>query len=527
MLIVGFLFNSCRNPAYNIDVTVDANIMNYKATLLVSDVNGAVPAGLTVSVTGQDAAKVYDFSATKAIYAPGGIVTLGIPYMYTPEANKPLVFNMLFKAPGYMDKLIPMEIQLGQWTQTVLVTMTKPDQNTVAAAFKEQNTVLSATGATTAPVTVATTSNVNVTQTTTITIPAGTQFKDASGATLTGTLASTAITYDTADPRSLGLFPGGDMSAPVVTLPSGAGSAFFFPAGFTTILMEVGGKQVKTFANNPVTVKIQIDPTYKIVATSALVKAGDQLAIYSYEVATGVMKFESNQTVIADGPGKLAVQFTTTHLTDYVATEAKETTTCKDVKVTASASWLTDGASRPVTVQLFRANGTVLIGSSALTLSDGLVSTLGLLPEVPVQYKVIDITGEQLAEGTILNPCAGEPLNVVIRKPTGVIDAVRLTLNVYCPNKGKIMVPNFDMFFKLPGETTYKLLGTFSKGVLTTSALKVGTTYDFKAVWGNQVKLGMSRTITDADMAKTVGDGYYGDTVEPNRGFLVEACNGI
>ena len=529
VLIVGFLFNSCRNPAYNIDVLMDANIMNYKATFIVSDAVSGVPAGLTVSVNGQDAAKVYDFSATKAIYAPGGIATIGIPYMYTPTANAPLVFNMLFKAPGYMDKLIPVEIQLNQYQQQIPVTMVKLAQNNAADSYAyvaSAPVTLAASGATTAPVTV-TTPTTKVPEASSITIPTGTTFKSETGATLSGApLTIQMVTYDATDAATIGMFPGGDFSAPAVTMPTLTGSAFFIPAALTTIRMFVGTTEVKSFSG-PVSVTMYLDPTFVPDATGVPVAPGNVLPVYSYDVNTGVAVFESNQTVTLVG-GKPALVFTTLHLCEKITGNIYNTTNCKDIKVTASASWLTEGSSRPVTVQVFNATGTRLLATMPLTLKDGLVSTLGKLPPIGVQYKVVDVTGEILANGTIADPCAGAPLNIVITKPAGVIENIRLVLNVTCPNKGRIIVPNFDLFFKAPGaaDSDYKLLGTASKGILTTTTLKVGTTYQFKAIWGNQVKIVAPRTITSADMATTVGEGFYGDhAANENTALLIEACN--
>jgi hypothetical protein len=54
--------------------------------------------------------------------------------------------------------------------------------------------------------------------------------------------------------------------------------------------------------------------------------------------------------------------------------------------------------------------------------------------------------------------------------------------------------------------TTFKLLGTVTKGYISTSLLSTSKPYDFKAVWGSYVKLASNKTVS-VDNAATVGDG--------------------
>ena len=79
MVLVGFLFNSCRNPAYEINVLFDADVIKYKATVLLKDVAGnPLPNTFKATISGTDAAAIYDFSGTRAIPVVNNVITLGV-----------------------------------------------------------------------------------------------------------------------------------------------------------------------------------------------------------------------------------------------------------------------------------------------------------------------------------------------------------------------------------------------------------------------------------------------------------------
>jgi hypothetical protein len=533
LLLTVLFFNSCRNPAYDMNVLFDADIIKYKATIILKDASGtALPANLSVSVTGTDAASIYDFSGTKVIYAPGGVITLGVTPKGEPTAAKALSFNIIVKGSGYEDKNIPVAIIENQFSQIIEVTMLKSNTPTSVTSVISRNVPLSPTGAVTATTTLVTPVSATVPQTTTVTLPAGTQLKDGSGAILTGSAVNArAINFDASDPEAIGLFPGGDFSAPVVTGPGGTkGPAFFIPAGYTSIQLFVGTTEVKSFTN-PISVKVQLDPAFRPQATGALLKAGDQLSIYSYQVETGEFKYESMGTVAQDGSGQLAITFETSHLTIFIIGDVIPTPGCKGAEVTFIAPWLGVG-TQPLQVEIYTSDGLKLLDKRTLLMKDGLKDYFTGLPAIPVRYRIVDNVNKALAEGSITDPCAGTAFTINLGVPEGgAPQSVTLVLNVVCPDKGAITVPNFDLFYKPAGapNSAYALLGTAEKGLLKTTLLKVGSSYDFRATWRNTTKTA-SRLITDQDMSATVDpNGFLGSpgSENYNRGLLIEACKGL
>ena len=527
-VLIGLVIGGCRNPAYDINVLFDAAVIQYKATLILKEATGAaLPANITATITGTDAASIYDFSGTKAVPVVNGIITLGVTPKDIPTSAKTLSFNVVITAPNYDTKIIPVTIALNQFGQIINVTMLKTVVPSPASSVVTTEIPLSPTGASTAVATFATPSTGNVPQQTSITVPAGVTFKDASGATLTGgSVTAQAVNFDASDPVALALFPGGDLSATNVTLPNGqTGNAFFFPAGFTNIEMFVGGVQVRNFST-PITVGMQLDETFKPQATGAALKVGDQIGIYSYNGSA--FKFETNANVLRDAAGKLAVSFQTNHLTVFIAGDVVATAACKVPSVTYSAAWM-GTASTPLTVQILAADGIKVLDTRTVLISDGLKDVFSGLPPVAVKYKVINpATGATLAEGAIADPCAGTDFTITVGAPGGApVVSVSLVLGVTCPGKGVISVPDFDMFYRPAGSNAaFSLLGTAKKGQIRTTLLTVGQSYDFRANWGTQTKQVNNRLISNTDLSTTVGDGIYLGDKNPtaNKALLIEAC---
>jgi hypothetical protein len=532
LLVVVFVMNGCRNPAYEVNVLFDAQVITYKAGLQLTDASGgALPGNIDVTVTGTDAGAIYDFSGTKKIYSPNGIVTLGVHPKQIPTTGKPLSFNVIVKIPGYEEKNIPMTIAVGQFNQDIKgITMVKTTVPTPYTSVVVKDFPLGAGGATTSISSFSTPSTNNVPQTTSISIPAGTTFKDANGNLLTGgSLTAQAINFDASDPALVSLFPGGSLSASNVIGKDGTvGDVFFSPAGFTDITMFVGGVEVKQFST-PINVSIQVDPTFKLEGSATAIKAGDMLSVYSYQVSTGQFKYETEVAASLDGSGKLAIPFTTNHLTKFIVGQVFSRKNCKTPEITFIAPWLGSN-STVVSIEVLKLDGSRRLAiTESQQVSNGTIISIAKLPPFAVSY-IIKQGNVTLAAGNIVDPCAGAAISVTLPNPTTPVDLVTLLLNVKCP-QGQITVPNFDLYYKVAGapDSQYALLGTVTKGSIKTTLLKVGANYDFRAYWSNTIKTVNNRPITKADMSETVGENDFLGTKSPqyNKSLLIEACKGI
>ena len=537
MLFATVLLNSCRNPAYEMNVLFDAEFIKYSVALSMRGANGeALPNNISVTIEGDDAASIYDYTGTKAIKvakvnADLAVSTIGVTPKAIPVGSSEVNFNVIITAPGYEPKNIPVEMVEGQFRQALDVTLLQSVKPTEASTVLNRDIALT-NGSNPTQIVLTTPTSATVQTSTTVTIPAGNKFFNAANQELTGsTLALQVINFDASDPFSIDLFPAGTLNSKNVTDETGKlVEAFFVPAAFADVKMFLNGQRIRRFAT-PITISLQLDPNY-IMADGEKVKVGDKLPVYSYHVEEGDFDYHVEGTVANDASGKLSVTFTTDHLTIFIVGEVFiKTENCVAPTLTFSAPWLGTAnppAQQEMTLTIFDAtNTTKELGSSLLPIRNGYQVTLDELPTFAVKYQLKNNAGKVVAEGIIGDPCAGGNISVAVGQPDGpVLENVTLTLNVNCPEKGKIIVPVFDLWYRPVGTTEFMKLGTTSNGAISTTLLKVGATYDFRGVWGDQVKTVNKKTISSLDLSTTVeANGFIGDNAPvSNRALLIEAC---
>jgi len=277
---------------------------------------------------------------------------------------------------------------------------------------------------------------------------------------------------------------------------------------------------------------MQLDPNYTS-ANGAKIKAGDQLGVYSYQTSTAQWKFEKNVNVTIEN-GKPVANFTTDHLTWYmVGAFQKSCTTATNISL--DAPWMKDGFTYSLTVQAVV--GGKVVNTMQVSVSNAnkrvIMSNLPLAGGF-VSIRVLSESGEVLtASGTTLpaNACNVEQ-TVTLKEPASTLPKVTLQLYVRCPGDDLVLnvLPTFYLYYRETDETEFKLLGVVDNGFISTSALTPGAEYDFKAVWGENIKYANNKVVT-ADNSATVGTNP-GDIIGEKDGannleMLTEACSTI
>ncbi len=115
--------NACKSPTTDIKVTVDMNILKYSALVHITDVNGIVPAGITLTLSGPAAGSIYEISGKKNFTVVGGIITLGLDPNVTPAVGADVQFSVVVTAPGYQTTTMPISFSNGKFQQVVNVAL--------------------------------------------------------------------------------------------------------------------------------------------------------------------------------------------------------------------------------------------------------------------------------------------------------------------------------------------------------------------------------------------------------------------
>jgi hypothetical protein len=126
-MIALFFSFSCTKPTADIKVVVDANVIKYSAMINVTDANNSdvVPAGLTITVSGQDASSIYEISGKKDLVFADGIISLGPSPTRVPTDSDPVKFTITISAPGYNSISQNIQISASEIQQVVSVSLAK------------------------------------------------------------------------------------------------------------------------------------------------------------------------------------------------------------------------------------------------------------------------------------------------------------------------------------------------------------------------------------------------------------------
>ncbi|EOR95623.1 hypothetical protein ADIARSV_1229 [Arcticibacter svalbardensis MN12-7] len=529
--IISFIsvFTACKNPTDDITIIITPNVFNYTTAIKVDDAAGnALPDGLLVEISGPDADAVYSLSGTKTFIVEKGYIYTGIDPHKDPTPGTPLEFNVKVSGDAILDVNIPFKITYGQGYQLKPIKILNLN-NPASGASVLKPSFSAATLATqdqTVSTNAATSSLVS-----TLKIVSGTQFLNASGQVLSGDrFTSVLVNLDPRTPAGIALFPGESLTSEAIVNAAGQTiTGTFVPAGVTDIEFYLNDVEVKSFSKD-VTMIQDIYPAYINPKTKAVVKVGDLLEIFSYEVTTGIFKFERTVPVISQNNGKLAVTYPISHLTAYIAGFVEGA--CSNSSLQLNATWMTPGVTYPLNVKFVNAANQV-VSDQILNVTS--TTTLIPLATVPTGTSTLSIThastGAVLFNGSVNVNC-GTVIPVTLA-PLAQQPIVTMQLFVRCPGKTVTVsaLPTFQLYYRLAGSNASFLpLGEVVKGYISTTSLDVTKRYDFRGVWDDKIKTVDDRAIV-ANNSTTVGNGSgenLGATDSANNlEMLNEACASI
>lgn len=514
ILVSALLINACKDPLEHFELNVGTEILHYTNIIQVEDGNDQPISSVTAAISGPDATLIYNLAGYKNFTINGGLLGLGIHPEHDPTREREVKYNVSFSGSGYLTQVVPVVISEQQPYSVQTVHILKLDNPPAGVALKQSSLSL-ANNTLPADATLATTTGNQTTGTAEIKLSPGTNFQDPQGNVIPGDHLNLRMVYlETAIEKALGLFPGGSLNSSNVVAEGGTlvTSGSFNPAAVVSIDFFIGTTPVKKF-NQPIQLNIGLDPAFYNITTGATLKTGDQLSVYSYDVATAQWQFEKHVTVEMKN-GKPVANFETSHLSWYMI--GNYLNSCSNPAILRfSGNWMITGNTYPLKVEALLA-GKVLkslqvslnAGSPIVNMSDLPLSTKG------VSIRVYTADGQLLTPGTGValpaGSCTDEHL-VTLNPP--VYNSAKVTLQLYvrCPEKKSTVkvLPTFYLYYReaktSADATGFKLLGVVKNGFLSTSLLTVDNkVYDFKAIWGNNIKYAYKKTVT-ADNSATVG----------------------
>jgi len=529
LFVSSFLLVNCNKPTKDVGLSINGNVIKYGVSLQFWDPkspDGTAPKNIFVKITGKDASKVYEYGGTKVFNVSStGLLSLGLDPFVKPTSSAPISFTVEVFAPDYLTTKIPVIVNGSQAQQSIAVTMISLKNPPSGVAIKQTEIPLSADGSVPSTVTISTTPSSSSPEVISMTIPAGTKFKNASGSVInsnSGTLLVTQAFFSTRNSSSLSAFPQNSFVSDSIYNEFGARtSGYFQTAGFASIEMVVAGQEVKFFTSD-VTINMTIDPTYINPVTKSAVVAGDNIPVYSYDVAKNRWSFEKNIALTNVG-GNITASFATNHLTYYSPSWTGQlcgsaVNMTFNTGVNVSSTYLLDIYSKNGDPRQPIVSGMLVTANNNQTIAVSGVPNENVIIKVypnnannsQADFSIRDAAPLGIYDG---NACAAG--NIIINMPNAQ-NFPPVTFNIVglCP--GNLMVyPTVPTYYRKAGTNApYTLLGTVVSGQFTTTNLILNNTYDFLWLYKNR-ELRKTRIVDSSNYSRvmSVTNRFPGDTL--------------
>ena len=525
ILSVGFIISSCNfTDLPNADLVISQDFMSHVAVVNFISDTSADASGLldetldktVVTITGPDAAKVYNIEGKKSFIITGGKVQLFLDPTADFSGDKEYKVDLTVEPAGYLKRIVPITFSKDQNDSSYEVAMLKksatPSGITIAT---NTSGAVTATGLTTAINLTA--SNVATSGVTTaITVPAGIKMKDASNTVLTGKLETEVISFSETGSNTA-YFPGG-LNPENIDMGNGTtASGSFVSAGFASINMTVGGKKVKTFEGAKVAVKMTLSKNNYNPKTAKPFAPDDTIDIWSYDDDKGQWKFESTGKVKKDADNSLYVSFETSHLSafnlDFWFNDAVSYCFRKTNYVTFK--WNSSIADINAKVE-FSSFALVSWGrwgqvTTAINIDimEGEPVYFRLAPKGATHLNVYDnstgklLLSQDFAEGGL---CLNPTVTLDVPNPPSQV-LVTLKYKGTCSNTTATVLPpvGTSISYREKGKTGWRsfhqvTVQNKNQTSITTNLLEIGKTYEFKAFVGQRSEI-RTYTISQANMS--------------------------
>jgi hypothetical protein len=506
-------FTRCTKPTENFTISINPNVFDNVVAIKFYDAAtpGTAPADVKVTITGDAAQSIYEISGYRKFTVVDGLISVGVLPKAAPTEGHPVVFVINAEAEGYLPVRVPVTMVAGQETKLITVSMVNLDNPPPGVTVAQKTTALSG-GTMPADETIATPVVTASDPKTTIEVPAGTSFRDAAGNTISGAdLATTVVNFNTREAASLNAFPGNGFHSDNITDDNGTVvSGIFRTAGFCSIDMLVNGTDVKTF-NQPITVKMAVDPLQTNSQTGAPFAIGDEVPIWSYEIETGKWIYEKQGTIVSDN-GALQVNFTTSHLSYYNLAFLELSCPVAQVNfitgLTSKESFLVD---------IYPENETAIpaIAGYVMQVENNGTVSFENVPQGNVTMKVYRNTASNSQTNWKVRDA--QPLAIY----TGVLCGSQptITLNIpattpivfdiegQCPSNSAnpFIRPSVDVWYRFTGSNSeFQLLGHVEQGRFETTNLNYQSQYDFKVIWGASKVYLRTKNIDSTSYTRTI-----------------------
>ena len=127
LLLLIFTLYACQKPTENIKIVVDTDVIKHTAMINATDATTGNPApkDATITISGTEAANVYELSGKKDIRLSSGMVTIGLSPNVQLVAGKPITVGVSIAASGYTRETKQVIFTAEQKQQVINIPLSK------------------------------------------------------------------------------------------------------------------------------------------------------------------------------------------------------------------------------------------------------------------------------------------------------------------------------------------------------------------------------------------------------------------
>jgi hypothetical protein len=471
---------------------------------------GSFPDNATITIGGKDKAKIIAITGERLITLRNGFIELGVRNEHKPTAERPLEFNVLIQAPGYLDALKCFKISDATEAQQEVIKIVKTSNAPDGVLYSSKQAGLDGNGLVTADATITSAATAGLS----VTLRQGTKLFDKNGTFLKGSVVKMSLwRFDATKETPVDAMPGGPFFCNASDdRNNDLGNGVLTPFGFYYVSMTVNNVEAKTFSI-PLDVSMAVPISIKRTVNSLdlspnPVRVGDLLPVWSLN-ASGQWVFEQMATAAIPTRNGFTVTFKSSHISYWAVADpsspalynwlrggrvgvvptAAATATCPNAGVTVQSNLPASAASRYFVKVRNAYNPWMTIGSLQSDLSNTRVLNLANVLGGNNQRVRLEVYngegGANLHRTDIIIPCSRPTLSLTDRiiRPSGAF-TFNINLSAVCGTGAQTstILPSANIFYSelTPnGAVRWKYLTRLVNGKASTDRLLKNVDYQF------------------------------------------------
>lgn len=308
---------SCTSPTKDFNLHINPTFYKYVVEVELFDITNPTVQfsdNLTIEITGEDAAGVYNIDGTKNFEINFGSLQLIIARNFQPTSGNPIDFQVKLTSNTYQEVTLPISVGETDYFKKVDLGMLDPSNLPDGITNATGSGSLASSGQLNQPVNFVAGTNDSLSKVE-ITIPTDITFMDADGNQVNGSQLDISV-LSLSDTTLAGqqALPNGGGAIQTLTINGTQAQILMPPSSTFKVDMNIDGNSVKSFSGNGIQMKMDIPSIMFNDEANRNYQAGDSIALISSSDGDASWESDGVHLVQDDGQGNLFIDASVKHL---------------------------------------------------------------------------------------------------------------------------------------------------------------------------------------------------------------------